>query len=59
MRTQLESVEIDVAKGIYRINGTDISETCTELCLHFKNGEWSLRVVEDKTYTHSDQRTTV
>ena len=50
----LRTVEIDVKQGVYRVNGKDISKTCPEFNLSYERGVLSLRVVEDKTYIHSD-----
>lgn len=50
----LRTVEIDVEQGVYKVNGKDISQTCTEFNLTFEKGVWSLQIVEDKTYIHSD-----
>lgn len=50
----LKSVEIDTERGIYRVNGEEISKTCTEFNLSFEDGQWSLQTTETKFYAHSD-----
>lgn len=48
---KLQTLEIDVEKNIYRINGRDISSSCYEVNLSFKNGTWSLMISENRLYT--------
>lgn len=52
---ELESVHIDIEKGIFEVNGRDISKSGSSLELTFKNGNWSLMVTEDTIYNTSDQ----
>ncbi len=47
---KFETINIDIDKGIYKVNGRDISTTATELELKFEDGEWSLVVKEQTTY---------
>lgn len=45
------SLEIDIEKGIYKVNGRDISESGKELHLDFSDGNWSLAITEDTIYS--------
>ena len=45
------SLTIDVDKGIYEVNGRDISESGKELHLDFSDGQWSLVITEDTIYS--------
>ncbi len=51
---KLQTLEFDVEKNIYRINGRDISSSCHEVNLSFENGTWSLLISEKRLYTTSD-----
>lgn len=53
----LKSFEIDIEKGIYLVNGVKISEESRYLKLEFENGEWSLTITEDKTYSSMKKQT--
>lgn len=46
----LHSVHIDVEKGIYEVNGKDISQSGNYLRLVFEDGAWTLVVSEDTGY---------
>lgn len=46
----LKTVEIDTEKGIYKINGTDISKVCSKFTLSFEHGRWALETEESKRY---------
>lgn len=48
---KLNSVEIDVDKGIYKVNGRDIFQSGKYFNLIFEEGVWSLMVSEDTLYT--------
>ena len=48
---KLKSIHIDVEKGIYEVNGRDVSETGKYLQLTFENGQWSLVITEDTIYS--------
>ena len=37
---KLQTLEIDVEKNIYKINGRDISSSCHRVDLSFENGTW-------------------
>ena len=52
---KLETLLIDVEKGIYEVNGRDISQSGKYLNLTFEEGVWSLVVSEDTAYTTDDQ----
>lgn len=52
---KLKSVVIDVEKGIYEVNGRDVSRSGTFLELTFENGDWSLMITEDTIFNTSDQ----
>lgn len=52
---KLKTLTIDVEKGIYEVNGRDISETGTFMQLIFERGVWSLMIREDRIYTTNDQ----
>ncbi len=47
----LHSLQIDIDKGIYLVNGRDISKSGKELHLDFEDGQWSLIVTEDSIYS--------
>ena len=50
----LQSLVIDVERGVYQLNGVNIDDNTSELHLDFENGEWSLQVTQDQTYeTHN------
>lgn len=51
---KLKSVHIDVDKGIYEVNGRDVSKSGSYLNLTFEKGTWSLEITEDTIYTTSD-----
>lgn len=51
---KLKSLHIDVEKGIYEVNGRDISKSGKSLKLTFENGEWSLMITEDSLFSTSD-----
>lgn len=51
---KLSSLHIDVEKGIYEVNGRDISKSGKYLNLTFENGEWSLMITEDGFFSTSD-----
>lgn len=51
---KLKTLHIDVDKGIYELNGRDISKTGTRLLLLYENGEWSLELDETSSYHTSD-----
>lgn len=46
----LQSLVIDVERGVYQLNGVNIGDNTSELHLDFENGEWSLQVTQDQTY---------
>lgn len=46
----LQSLVIDVERGVYLLNGVNIGDNTSKLHLDFENGEWSLRVTQDQTY---------
>lgn len=50
----LKSIHIDVDKGIYEVNGDDISADTSYLNLIFEAGVWSLMITRDTVYA-SDQ----
>ena len=52
---KLNSVEIDVDKCIYKVNGRDISQSGKYFNLTFEGGVWSLMVSEDTLYTTDDR----
>lgn len=52
---KLKSLIINVEDNIFKLNGEDIGDTTTELHLDYENGEWSLQVTRDHTYTSNDQ----
>lgn len=52
---ELKTLTIDVEKGIYEVNGRDISGSCSEFHLEFENGHWSLKITEDRLYSTNDQ----
>ena len=48
---EFRSVNIDLEKGIYEVNGRDISKSGKELHLCFEYGSWSLVVSEETIYS--------
>lgn len=50
MVEMLKTIEIDTEKGVYKINGVDVSKTCSKLILSFEHGEWALETEESKKY---------
>ena len=48
---ELPSLTIDTATTICKLNGIDISKHTHELHLDFKDGVWSLVIMQTKTYT--------
>ena len=46
----LQSLVIDVERGVYQLNGVNIGDNTSELHIDFENGEWLLRVTQDQTY---------
>lgn len=44
---KFQSLHIDTEKGIYEVNGRDISDSGKELHLDFENGQWSMQITED------------
>lgn len=48
---KFRSLQIDVEKGIYVVNGRDISKSGKELHLNFEDGQWSLSITEDTIYS--------
>lgn len=56
---KLNSLHIDVEKGICEVNGRDISQSGKYLRLVFEDGTWTLVVSEDigcNTNTHADNK---
>ena len=49
------SLHIDLDKGIYEVNGRNISSSGKKLHLHFEKGMWSLVVAEDTVYSSDPQ----
>lgn len=52
---ELKTLTIDVEKGIYEVNGRDISGSAREFCLEFKDGHWLLEITEDRLYATNNQ----
>lgn len=52
---KLTSLIIDTEKKICELNGIDISKHTHELHLDFKDGVWSLVIMQTKTYATSDK----
>lgn len=51
---KFRSINIDVEKGIYQVNGEDMGSDTSRLKLEFEDGEWSLEVTRDHRFTTSD-----
>ena len=49
MEQEFKSINIDLEKGVYLLNGNPVGLVC-ELSLVFKNGLWSLCISEDKFF---------
>lgn len=54
---QFKSIHIDLQKGIFEVNGRDISKSGHKLSLECSNGEWTLVVSEDTLYTTNVRKT--
>jgi|GEM_PF-4542274 len=52
-KNTLKSIYLDLDKGVYLLNGEDISDNVKMLCLRFDNGIWSLQI-EQTVYFCSD-----
>lgn len=48
---QFHSLEINIEKEIYKVNGRDISESGKKLHLDFSDGQCSLVITEDTIYS--------
>lgn len=57
-RKKLESLEIDLEKNIYKLNGEDM-EFVSRIDISYNNGEWTLFLTKDEVYsqTVSDKTT--
>ena len=53
-KEELKTLEIDVDRNIYKVNGRDISNSGYYMNLTFEHGTWSLMIKEDKLYSTSD-----
>lgn len=49
-RKELISVEIDIKKKIFKLNGKDMKGV-SGLEIEFNNGKWTLLVTKDEIYT--------
>lgn len=58
MPKALNTLDIDVRKGVCILDGVDISKETSELHLDFENGKWSLSVTRTSVYTNNDQAST-
>lgn len=54
---KFESIEIDITKGIYILNGERM-KGISELHLEFSNLEWTLLVTQDKLYSQTAPNST-
>lgn len=54
-RKVLKSLEINLEKGIFKLNGEDM-EGIHRLDIDFDNGRWSLLVTKDEIYTQEGRR---
>ncbi|MEE0740765.1 MAG: hypothetical protein U0M21_00525 [Emergencia sp.] len=55
---ELKSLHIDIERGIYELNGRDISNKGTYMNLIFEDGKWSLVTIENNLYSahyHEDE----
>lgn len=48
---KFESIEIDLSKKIFKLNGELMPEGIHKLSLLFEDGEWSLALTGDKLYS--------
>lgn len=46
---KFKSLEIDLEKGVYKLNGKDMTQV-SDLRLSFINGEWSLMITKDMLF---------
>ena len=49
-RKELKSIEIDIEKKVFKLNGKDMIGI-SRLDLDFDNGKWTLLVTKDEIYT--------
>lgn len=54
---ELKSLHIDIEKGIYEVNGRDVSDKGTYMNLIFEDGSWSLMITENNFYSARIQKT--
>lgn len=46
---KFKSIEIDLEKGVYKLNGKEMTEV-SDLRLSFSKGEWSLMITKDMLF---------
>lgn len=51
-RKKLESLEIDLEKNIYKLNGEDM-EFVSRIDISYNNGEWTLFLTKDEVYSQT------
>lgn len=51
---ELKTLEIDMDRNVFKVNGRDISNSGKYMSLTFEHGTWSLMITEDKFYSTSD-----
>lgn len=52
---KFESLHIDINKGIYEVNGRDVSKSGKNMNLTFEDGEWTLEISEDSFFASNDE----
>lgn len=53
-KEELKTLEIDMDRNIFKVNGRDISNSGHYMSLTFEHGTWSLMITEDTLYSTSD-----
>lgn len=51
-RKKLKSLEIDLEKNIYKLNGEDM-EFVSRIDISYNNGEWTLFLTRDEIYAQT------
>lgn len=52
---KFESLHIDINKGIYEVNGRDVSKSGKNMKLTFEDGKWTLEISEDSFFTSNEK----
>lgn len=52
---KFESLHIDINKGIYEVNGRDVSKSGKNMNLTFEDGVWTLEISEDSFFASNNE----